>query len=161
MRAALVVAVAALLGAVLTPRLQVGWVAPSFTILGVVIATFGLKDLQGMLVGFFGGVLMDTLGSGLFGAGALAGLLAGFVSARTGWLGRRESARVLIAQVTFISVLVADIINWGAIRLNGGSSPDFLLYFLSGVLPDAFANALLAFIIGRWLQNFTQKGKPR
>jgi rod shape-determining protein MreD len=154
-----VVALAAFLEAVLTPRLQVAWVAPGFSILGIVISTFGMKDLQGMLLGFFGGVLIDTLSSGLFGVGALGGLLAGFLSARAGRLGRKESTRLLISQVSFVSVLAADVANWGAIRLNGSSGPDFLLYFLTGALPDALVNALLAFIIGKRLHSFMQKGK--
>ena len=85
-RAALVVAVAALLEAVLSPYLTFGGISPKFAVIGVVLAVSGLNDLQAVLLGFFGGVIFDALGGGLglFGVGALGGLLAGILAARVG-----------------------------------------------------------------------------
>ena len=76
-RAALVVAVAALLDAVVVPYLTFGFFSPRLTLIAVVFAAAPLRDLQAVLLGFFGGVLLDALAGDLFGVGALGGLLAG------------------------------------------------------------------------------------
>ncbi|MDQ3238218.1 MAG: hypothetical protein M3Q54_11880, partial [Actinomycetota bacterium] len=61
-RAAVVVAVAALLEAVLSPYLTFGGISPKLAVIGVVFAVAGLQDLQAVLLGFFGGVVFDALG---------------------------------------------------------------------------------------------------
>ena len=66
-RATLVVALAALLEVTLAPLLTFGWVAPRFLILGVVVAVADLRDLQALLLGFFGGILTDALSVGSSG----------------------------------------------------------------------------------------------
>ncbi|HEV2744279.1 MAG TPA: rod shape-determining protein MreD, partial [Rubrobacter sp.] len=79
-RASIIVAAAALLEAVLGPYLTFGYVSPKFALIGIVFAVSPLRDLQAVLLGFFGGILLDSLSSGLFGVGALAGLAAGALS---------------------------------------------------------------------------------
>ena len=73
-RASIIVAAAALLEAVLGPYLTLGYISPKFALIAIVFAVSPLRDLQAVLLGFFGGILLDALGSGLFGVGALAGL---------------------------------------------------------------------------------------
>src|SRR5215218_7579198 len=73
-RAAIVIALAALLDAVVVPYLTFGFFSPRLTLIAVVFAVAPLRDLQAVLLGFFGGILLDAFGSDLFGVGALAGL---------------------------------------------------------------------------------------
>ncbi len=150
-RAALVVAVAALLEAVLGPYLTFGPFSPKFVLISVVFAVALLGDLQAVLLGFFGGILLDALGGGLFGAGALGGLLAGTLSVRLGAAQRRGAERPVLAQVVALSVVAYDLVGLLARKLAGLSGPSFGEYALGGALPDALLNAVLAFLVGGWL----------
>ena len=150
-RAALLVGFAALSEAVLGPYLTFGWVSPKLTLLGIVFAVAPLRDLQAVLLGFFGGILFDALGGGLFGVGALSGLLAGILSARAGTVRPKGAERLLLAQVVAISVAVYDLTYLMALNLAGLDSPPFGDYAGAGLLPDALLNALLAYLIAGWL----------
>src|ERR671910_2881777 len=150
-RASLLVAAAALLDAVLGPYLTFGWISPKLMVLGVVFAVAPLRDLQAVLLGFFGGILFDALGGGLFGVGALSGLLAGALAARAGDIRPKGAERLLLAQVVAISVVVYDLTYLTALNLAGLAAPAFGEYAVGGVIPDAALNALLAFFVGGWL----------
>lgn len=150
-RASVVVAVATLLEAVLGPYLTFGYVSPKFALIGVVFAVSPLRELQAVLLGFFGGILLDSLGSGLFGIGALAGLAAATLASRVGAVQRRGTERVHLAQVVAVSVLVYDLLGWTARSLAGLGSPPFAEYAVAGILPDALLNAALAYLVGGWL----------
>lgn len=150
-RAAIVVALAAVLDAVLSPYLTIGWISPKFTILAVVLAASGLRDLQAVLLGFFGGILLDALGGGLFGVGALGGLVAGTLALRAGGLRRKDTERVVICQAVAISVAAYDLIQLSAINLAGLEGPALGIYLLAGVIPDTLLNAVLAYLLCRWL----------
>src|SRR3712207_6177561 len=131
-RATLLVALAALLEAVLGPYLTFGWVSPKLTLLGIVFAVAALQDLQGVLVGFFGGILFDALSGGLFGVGTLSGLLAGLLSARAGTVRPKGAERLLLAQVVAISVAAYDLAYLVAISLAGLEGPPFADYVVVG-----------------------------
>jgi rod shape-determining protein MreD len=150
-RAALVVAVAALLDAVVVPYLTLGFFSPRLTLIAVVFAVAPLRDLQAFLLGFFGGVLLDALGGGLFGVGALGGLLAAALAARTSAIRSKGTQRVLLAQVAGIAVAGYDVLGYIARGMAGFSVPPLGEYAVWGVLPDAIINALIAFLIGGWL----------
>jgi len=150
-RAALFVALAALLDAVLSPYLTFGWISPKLTVLGIVFAVAPLRDLQAVLLGFFGGILFDALSGGLFGVGALSGLLAGLLSARAGTVRPKGAERLLLAQVVAISVAAYDMTYLAALNLAGLGGPVLGEYAVAGLLPDALLNALLAYYIGGWL----------
>ena len=150
-RAALLVAFAALSEAVLGPYLTFGWVSPKLTLLGIVFAVAPLRDLQAVLLGFFGGILFDALGGGLFGVGALSGLLAGILSARAGTVRPKGAERLLLAQVVAISVAVYDLTSLIALNLAGLDGPAFGDYVVTGLIADALLNALLAYLVGGWL----------
>ncbi|HEV3476414.1 MAG TPA: rod shape-determining protein MreD [Rubrobacteraceae bacterium] len=150
-RAALLVAFAALLEAVLGPYLTLGWVSPKLTVLGIVFAVAPLRDLQAVLLGFFGGVLFDALSGGLFGVGTLSGLLAGILSARAGTVRPKGAERLLLAQVAAVSVAVYDVTYLVAINFAGLESPPFGDYAVVGLIPDVLLNALLAYLLGGWL----------
>jgi rod shape-determining protein MreD len=150
-RAAVVVACAALLEAVLGPYLTLGWVSPQLMVLGVVFAVAPLRDLQAVLLGFFGGVLFDALGGGLFGVGALSGLVAGILSARAGDVRPKGAERLLLAQVVALSVAFYDLTYLTALNLAGLAAPPFGEYAVAGVLPDVALNTLLAYFVGGWL----------
>src|SRR3712207_5388834 len=150
-RAAVVVACAALLEAVLGPYLTLGWVSPQLMVLGVVFAVAPLRDLQAVLLGFFGGILFDALGGGLFGVGVLSGLLAGILSARAGTVRPKGAERLLLAQVVAITVAVYNLTYLVALNLAGVDGPAFGDYGVAGLLPDALLNALLAYLIAGWL----------
>ena len=150
-RAAVVVACAALLEAVLGPYLTLGWISPQLMVLGVVFAVAPLRDLQAVLLGFFGGVLFDALGGGLFGVGALSGLLAGVLAARAGDVRPKGAERLLLTQVVAISVVVYDLTYLTALNLAGLQAPAFGEYAVAGLIPDAALNALLAYFFGGWL----------
>jgi rod shape-determining protein MreD len=150
-RAALLVAFAALSEAVLGPYLTFGWVSPKLTLLGIVFAVAPLRDLQAVLLGFFGGILFDALGGGLFGVGALSGLLAGILSARAGTVRPKGAERLLLAQVVAISVAVYDLTYLIALNLAGLDGPAFGDYVVTGLIADALLNALLAYLIAGWL----------
>lgn len=162
-RAVLVVGLAALLEAVLSPYLTFGGVSPKFTLIGVVIAVSGLRDLQAVLLGFFGGVIFDALGGGLgfFGVGALGGLLAGILSARVGSVPRKGTEVFLLAQVAGVAVAARDLIGLAAINLSGLQGPPLEEFLVTGVLPDALLNALLAYVAGRWILNFVRGKEGR
>jgi rod shape-determining protein MreD len=150
-RAALIVALTALLEAILGPYLTFGWISPKLMVLGVVFAVAPLRDLQAVLLGFFGGVLVDALSSGVFGVGALSGLLAGLLAARAGDVRPKGAERVLLAQVVAISVAAYDLTYLTALNLAGLQAPAFGEYAVAGLIPDAALNALLAYIVGGWL----------
>ena len=150
-RASLLVAAAALLDAVLGPYLTFGWISPKLMVLGVVFAVAPLRDLQAVLLGFFGGILFDALGSNLFGVGALSGLLAGILSARAGDVRPKGAERLLLAQVVGISVAAYDLTYLTALNFAGLQAPPFAEYAVAGVIPDALLNALLAYFVGGWL----------
>src|ERR687898_2602587 len=150
-RATLVVALAALLEAILGPYLTFGWISPKLMVLGVVFAVALLRYLHAVLLGFFGGVLFDALSGGLFGVGALSGLLARLLAARAGDVRPKGAERVLLAQVAAISVAAYDLIYLTALNLAGLQAPAFGEYAVVGLIPDAALNALLAYIVGGWL----------
>ena len=152
-RATIVVALAALLDAVVVPYLSFGFFSPRLTLIAVVFATSPLRDLQAVLLGFFGGILLDALGSDLFGVGALGGLLAAMLASRASAVRRKGTERVLLAQVVAIAVAGYDLIGYTARWLAGLAVPQLGEYAVGGVLPDALINALLAFLVGGWLLN--------
>ena len=161
-RAALLVALVAVVDVVLSPLLTLGWVGLKFMILGVVVAVTGLRDLQALLLGFFGGVLTDALGSGLFGVGALTGICAAAVSVRIGGAMRRKrDARPFLARAVAVAVVVGDLLSLLALTLVGNHGPPPINYLLGGVVPDAFLNALLAYLIGGWLLNLITTKEER
>ena len=149
-RAALFVALAALLDAVLGPYLTFGWISPKLTLLGVVFAVAPLRDLQAVLLGFFGGILFDALSGGLFGVGALSGLLAGILSARAGAVRPKGAERLLLTQVVAISVAAYDLTYLTALNLAGLVGPPVGEYAVAGLLPDVLLNGLLAYFVGGW-----------
>jgi rod shape-determining protein MreD len=157
-RAALLVALAALLEVALSPLLTFGWVAPRFLVIGVVVAVTGLGDLQALLLGFFGGVLADALSGGLFGVGALGGVLAAAISLRLGTARRKVgSSRALVLAVA-VAVVVYDFLGLVAPILAGQDGPPITTYIAGGVVPDALLNALLAYLVGgRLLRLITTK----
>jgi rod shape-determining protein MreD len=147
-RAALLVALAALLEAALSPLLTFGWIGPKFIVLGVVVAAMALRDLQALLLGFFGGVLVDALGGGLFGVGALVGIFAAAASTRIGALHRKGEARAFIAQAVGVAVAAYDMLALVASVLSGSGGPPAINYLLGGVVPDVLLNALFAYLVG-------------
>ena len=149
--AALLVAVGALMEAALTPLLKFGWVSPKFAILAIVVAAAGQRDLQALLLGFFGGVLMDALGGGIFGAGALAGLAAATISMRAGATRRKGGAGLVLAVAAALAVAVYDVLGLLAPALAGDAVPPLGAYLVVGVLPDMLLNAALAYLFGAWL----------
>lgn len=150
-RAALLVALCALLEAVLGPYLTFGWVSPKLTLLGIVFAVAPLRDLQAVLLGFFGGILFDALSGGLFGVGTLSGLLAGILSARAGTVRPKGAERLLLAQVVAISVAAYDLAYLVALNFAGLESPPLGDYAVVGLIPDVLSNAFLAYLVGGWL----------
>jgi rod shape-determining protein MreD len=159
-RAAIVVAIAALLEAVLGPYLTLDFFSPKLTLIAVVFSASQLRDLQAVLLGFFGGILLDALGSDLFGVGALGGLLAGTLAARAGAVRRKGTERVVLAQAAGLAVAGYDVMGVMASWLAGLGVPALGEYAVGGVLPDAVLNALLAFLLGGWLSK-TVGTKPR
>jgi rod shape-determining protein MreD len=159
-RAAIVVALAALLDAVVVPYLTFGFFSPRLILIAVVFAVAPLRDLQAVLLGFFGGILLDALGSDLFGVGALGGLLAAMLASRASAVRRRGSERVLLAQVAGLAVAGYDLLGYSARWLAGLGVPQLGEYAVGGVLPDALVNALLAFLVGGWLLNVVDIKPP-
>jgi len=147
LRAAVLVAVAAVLEAALTPFLSVGPVGPRFVPLGIVVAVAGLREPQALLLGFFGGVLADALSGGFFGVGALGGVIAAAASLRLGPRGK-GGVRVTLARAAFVAVAVYDVVGLVALTLVGREVPPLGGYALWGALPDALLNAGLAFFVG-------------
>jgi rod shape-determining protein MreD len=159
-RAAIGVAIAALLDAVVVPYLTFGFFSPRLTLIAVVFAVAPLRDLQAVLLGFFGGILLDALGSDLFGVGALGGLLTAMLASRASVVRTRGSEKVLLAQVTGLAVAAYDLLGYSARWLAGLGVPQLGEYAVGGVLPDAAINALLAFLIGGWLLNVVNVKPP-
>jgi rod shape-determining protein MreD len=159
-RAAIVVAVAALLDAVVVPYLTFGFVSPRLTLIAVVFAVSALRDLQAVLLGFFGGILLDALGSDLFGVGALGGLLAAMLASRASAVRRKGTERVLLAQVAGLAVAGYDLLGYTARWLAGLTVPQLGEYAVAGALPDAAINALIAFLIGGLLLGVVNVKNP-
>ena len=157
------VAIAALVGAVVGPYLDFEWFSPKFVIIAVVFAASGLRDLQGILLGFFGGVLSDTLGGGvsLFGVGAVGGLIAAGLAVRYGMAWSRGAERLLLTQLVAVAVVAYDLVQLLALGLAGLEQPPVLNYVFSGILPDALLNALLAYLVGGWLLYTIRKDGDR
>ena len=150
-RAAIVVALAALVEAVVGPYLTFGFFSPKPTLIAVVFAASQVRDLQAVLLGFFGGILLDALGSDLFGVGTLGGLLAGALAARAGAVRRKGTERFVLAQAVALAVAAYDILGLVARWLAGLGVPGLAEYAVGGILPDAALNALLAYLVGGWL----------
>lgn len=163
LRAAVAVAIAALVGAVVGPYLDFEWFSPKFVIIAIVFAASGLRDLQGILLGFFGGILSDALGGGvfLFGVGAVGGLIAAMLAVRYGMAWSRGAERLLLTQLVAVAVVAYDLIQLAALGLAGLDRPPLLNYALSGILPDALLNALLAYLAGGWLLRTIRKDGGR
>jgi rod shape-determining protein MreD len=159
-RAAIVVALAALLDAVVVPYLTFGFFSPRLTLIAVVFAASPLRDLQAVLLGFFGGILLDALGSDLFGVGALGGLLAAMLASRASAVRRKGTERVLLAQVAGLAVAGYDLLGYTARWLAGLAVPHLGEYAVWGVLPDAVLNTLLAFLVGGWLLQIVNVKTP-
>jgi len=159
-RAAIVVALAAALEAVVGPYLTFGFFSPKLTLIAVVYAVSQLRDLQAVLLGFFGGILLDALGSDLFGVGTLGGLLAGTLAVRAGAVRRKGTERMMLAQAAGLSVAAYDVVGLTARWLAGLSVPGLGEYAVAGVLPDAALNAVLAYLVGGWLLRVVST-KPR
>lgn len=151
-------AIGALLDAVAGPYLTFGWFSINLTVLCIVVVASQLDELQGMLLGFFGGILTDALGvgPGLFGAGALGGVAAGAIAVRAGMLQRKGTSRLLLAQVVAVAVAVCDLVRFAGVGLAGLDGPPVGEFILGGVLPNAVANGLLALMIGERLVKFVQ-----
>ena len=145
-RAALLVALSALLEVALSPFLTFGWVGPKFMVLGVVVAVTGLRELQALLLGFFGGVLTDALGGGVFGVGALGGILAAAISIRAEAARLKGEAHLILAQT--VAVATYDLLNLIAPVLTGRNGPPLANYLVGGVVPDVLLNALLMYLVG-------------
>lgn len=158
-RSAIAIALSALLGALVAPYLDFEWFSPKFTIIAIVFAASGLRDLQGILLGFFGGVISDALGNGifLFGVGAIGGLVAATLAVRYGMAWSRGAERLLLTQLVAVSVVVYDIVRVVALDLAGFERPPFVSYIFSSVLSDALLNAVLAYLIGGWLLRILRK----
>lgn len=163
LRAAVAVAIAAFVGAVLGPYLDFDWFSPKFTIIAIVFAASGLRDLQGILLGFFGGILSDALGGGvfLFGVGAVGGLVAAALAVRYGMAWSRGAERLLLTQLVAAAVATYDLVQLAALGLAGFEQPPLLNYAFSGILPDALLNALLAYLVGGWLLRTIRKDGGR
>lgn len=151
LRAAMLVALGAILQVILAPYLTFGLVAPNFAMISVVVAACALRELQGVLLGFFGGILLDALGGGLFGAGALSGLVAGLVAVRSEALGWEDGGRRLLVAATVLAVAAYDVIGLAALNFAGGIGPPVGRFILTGLVPDVLLNALLAYLFGRFL----------
>ena len=147
-RATLLVAFAALLEVTLAPLLTFGWVAPRFLILGIVVAVADLRDLQALLLGFFGGILTDALSGGLFGVGALGGVFAAAISLRIRVVRRKVGAGPFASQAVAVAVVVYDLLGLVAPILAGQDGLPVATYLAGGVVPDALLNALLAYLVG-------------
>ncbi|MGF1470287.1 MAG: rod shape-determining protein MreD [Rubrobacteraceae bacterium] len=162
-RAALTVAVAVLVGAVVSPYLDFGWFSPEFAIIAIVFAASGLRDLQGLLLGFFGGILSDALGGGvyLFGVGAIGGLISAALAVRYGMAWSRGAERFLLAQLVAVSVAAYNVVQVVALSMTGLDRPPLLGYTLSSILPDALLNGLLAFLVGGWLLKILRKERAQ
>jgi rod shape-determining protein MreD len=142
------------------PYLTFGFFSPGLTLIAIVFAVAPLRDLQAVLLGFFGGILLDALGSDLFGVGALGGLIAAMLASRSSAVRRRGSERVLLAQVAGLAVACYDLLGYSARWLAGLGVPPLGEYAVVGVLPDALINALLAFLVGGWLLNLVNIKTP-
>lgn len=150
-RAAIVVALAAVLEVILGPYLVLGWISPKFMIFGVVFAVPALKNLQAVMLGFFAGILFDALSGGFFGVGSLAGLVAATLAVRANAALRKGARRFVMAQVVAVSVAVYDLVDYAAMGLAGLQTPSFGGYLVGGVLPDALLNGVLAYLVGGFL----------
>lgn len=151
-RAALLVAVGALLEAALSPFLTFGWVGPKFAVIAIVVAATGQRDLQALLLGFFGGILTDALGGGLFGVGALGGLAAATISMRLGAARRKKGEmRAALTIASALAVVAYDAAGLLALVLAGDGGPPLGDYAVVGVIPDALLNAVLAYFVVGWL----------
>lgn len=147
-RSALLVAFAALLQAVVAPHLAFGFVAPAFLVICVTVAASGMKDASALLLGFFGGTLVDALGAGLFGVGALSGVLAAALAVRLNIAGGGGQTRFRLAGVVAVAVAAHDMVSIAAIGLDGGEWPPAAGFALLGLIPDALLNGLLAYLLG-------------
>jgi rod shape-determining protein MreD len=112
------------------------------------------------LLGFFGGILLDALGSDLFGVGALGGLLAAMLASRASAVRRKGTERVLLAQVAGLAVAGYDLLGYTARWLAGLTVPQLGEYAVAGALPDAAINALIAFLIGGLLLGVVNVKNP-
>lgn len=162
-RAAVVVALGAVLQTILTPYLSFGFVSPKFAIVGIVFAVAALGLSQGLLLGFFGGILVDALGGGVFGVGTLAGLVAGALGARAGAGRRKRPERFVLAQVVALAVVAYDLVGIATElilrNVAGLEGPPVGSYLVWGVVPDALLNGILAYAIGGWLLGFVRVRK--
>lgn len=147
-RAVTLVFLGALSQAVISPYLTFGLLAPALAVLCIVAATAGLKWSVALPVGFFGGILVDALGSGLFGVGALSGVIASTLASRAGIVGKGTVSPARMAVVVAVSVAAHDSVSVAALGLSGESWPPLIGFLSLGLAPDALLNAGLAYVLG-------------
>jgi hypothetical protein len=75
------------------------------------------------------------------------------LASRASAVRRRGSEKLLLAQVAGLAVAAYDLLGYSARWLAGLGVPQLGEYAVGGVLPDAFINALLAYLVGGWLLN--------
>lgn len=153
-RAAVLTALAALLEVTLAQYLSIGNAGPRFMVIGVVFAAFGLRELQGVLIGFFGGILTDALSGGFFGVNSLSGVLAGFLAVRSGAGRRREGSRLTLVYTVMICTAAFDIIALTALNLSGYGSAPIGRFMIATLVPDVLLNGALAYLFGGVLTRF-------
>ena len=156
------IAVGAILDAVVAPYLDFGWFSPKFTIIAIIFVAFGLRHIQGILLGFFGGVLLDALGGGLFGAGALGGLIAGMLSVRYGDVMTRGTARFTLSILVGIAVFAYDLVQLVAYDLLSLDCPLFSDVSFLRDAPRLISKRLTGpFLVGGWLLRINRKNGAR
>ncbi|MGI8865551.1 MAG: hypothetical protein ACR2G1_02330, partial [Rubrobacteraceae bacterium] len=100
-------------------------------------------------------------GGGLFGVGALGGLISATLSMRVGAARLKNAQRFLLAQVAGFSVFAYDLISLPSLQLTTSTGPAVGEYVIGGALPDALLNVVLAYLLGGWLLNVVRSRETR
>jgi len=148
-----------LLQSTLAPRLQVGAAWPDFLLLVVMSWALVQRVDEAILWASIGGLGVDLMSGGPFGASALglmaAALIAGAMSSGV-FRGRTALPLVtaLIATLTFHGVYVLTM-------LLAGQRVDLIDALFRIVLPSAVYNAALSLIVFRIMAGIDQRIRPK
>jgi len=152
----IVMTITALLDSTVVPRLSIAGLHPDLTLV-VVIAWSLLRGAdEGVVWAFIGGLELDFLSGGVFGAHTIALLLTSFLSG-LGELNVFRTSLFLPPITASVATLVYDTVLLGMSHLMG-TPVHWTAALVRIILPTALINALLLSLLYlplRWLHRLT------
>ena len=163
---ALVIYVSFLLQTSIFSKYRLAGVTPNILI--CVVATYGFMNgrKQGILVGFFTGILLDMFSGGIFGIYAMMYMYIGFLNGlfKKQFFGDDLRLPMFLIGMSDLLYGVSSYFVFIAIR----AKYNFSFYFMNLILPEVVYTLLVSIFVyyailflNNWLENLEKKGSDR